>query len=87
MPLIKYKCSKDGCGQEFKKFFKTVLSVPPLSYCPQCGGDSSKRVLSAPSNNSVMTIDNGLTPRAVEVDQNIMEMRKERAYKEPDRGD
>lgn len=81
MPLIRYICTK--CANSFTSFQgKAVSSEVP---CKKCG-ERSTRTLSAPSSASKITIDNGVQPRAVEVNPDIMELRKDWS-KLPNRGD
>ncbi len=79
MPLIAYKCN---CGHLISKYERQVSNVPAVLTCPFCKTDTLKKILSAPSSSSKITVDNGVQARAVEIDPNIIEMNQERANKD-----
>lgn len=85
MPLIKYLCTNESCKKAFSVFKKRAEDALSKISCKFCGTES-KRVLSAPNSSSKISIDNGIQPRALEVDPNIMELREDWS-KPPDRGD
>lgn len=78
MPLIAYKCN---CGHSEKKYMRQVRDVPASLVCPNCN-EQMKKQLSAPSNSSKITIDNGVQGRAVEIQPDIIEINQERAKKD-----
>lgn len=78
MPIIAYSCE---CGTVMKKFHRTAKDAPSLLSCTKCGKES-KRILSAPSSVSKITIDNGVQARAVEVNPDIVEINEERSRKD-----
>ena len=53
------------------KFYRLAKSAPADLVCG-CGNEYKKQ-LSAPSNSSKISIDNGIQAKAVEVDLNIIE--------------
>lgn len=77
MPIIAYQCS---CGLVTKKFYRAVKDIPSCIVC-KCGNDSD-RTLSAPSSASMVSIDNGVQARAVEVNLNIVEDIRNRSTKD-----
>ena len=86
MPMIKYLCTKSECGLSFSLFYKLAKEAEKVVQCKRCNSDA-KKTLGSVNQASKITIDSGFQARAVEVDPNIMEQRKERAYKPPNRGD
>ena len=85
MPLIRYVCSNKECLETFKAFVKKASDVKDIEICKKCLSQA-KRSLSAPNTSSKISIDNGMQARAVEVDPNIEELRKDWS-KPPNRGD
>jgi len=77
MPLIFYLC---GCGKSKSKFFRIAKEAPTSFQC-DCGADFKKQ-LSAPSNASKITVDNGVQGRAVEVDLNIIQSNLDNSMKD-----
>jgi hypothetical protein len=77
MPIIAYQCS---CGLVTKKFYRVVKEIPSCLTC-KCGKDT-KRTLSAPSSASIVSIDNGVQARAVEVNLDIVEDVRNRSTKD-----
>jgi hypothetical protein len=65
--------------------FRLAKDIPPVLECRVCKTES-KRKLGSVNQTSKITIDNGQA-RAVEVRPDIMDLRHERAYKPPNRGD
>jgi hypothetical protein len=84
MPLVKYLCLDKECNTSFPIFYKSGKDVKESAPCKKCGKES-KRLLSAPTSSSKITIDNGQA-RAVEVNSNIVELQEDR-IKPPNRGD
>lgn len=78
MPLIAYKCK---CGHLISKYERQVANIPAFLTCPFCKTDTLKKMLSAPSNSSKISVDNGFQARAVEIDPNIIEMNEARSNK------
>lgn len=78
MPIIAYACV--DCKHIDKKFRRTVTDVPSFLICSKCG-KNSKKLLSAPTQQSKITIDNGIQARAVEVNPDIVEINKARSEK------
>jgi hypothetical protein len=68
MPLIKYICS---CKKTISKFFRGADNVPPIFLCV-CGLEA-KRQLGSPSASSIVTIDNGLMAKSLDVNLEIVE--------------
>lgn len=62
MPLLYYLCS---CGLHVSKFYR-IAKEAPIGLTCVCGGEYKKQ-LSAPSSKSVITIDNGVQAKSVEV--------------------
>jgi len=85
MPLFRYSCTNEKCKASFAIFKKSAKDALPIELCKKCGSES-KRILSVPNSSSKISIDNGLQPRAIEVDPNIMELREDWS-KPPNRGD
>jgi putative FmdB family regulatory protein len=84
MPLIKYQCTNKECNETFPILYKSGKDTKESVPCKKCGSEA-KRLLSAPTSSSKITIDNG-QPRAVEVYSNIIELQEDR-IKPPNRGD
>jgi len=78
MPLINYLCE---CNHSVSKFFRQVKDSPAFFSCTKCGKDA-KKILMAPNSTSVLTVDNGVQARAVEVNLEIVESIKDRANKD-----
>jgi len=76
MPLINFECTK--CGGCKNKFVK-VKDIQNTDICG-CGGEM-KRMLKAPSQMSVMTVDNGVQDRAVVVSQTVVDKEREKVEK------
>jgi|GEM_PF-3348138 len=83
MPRILYKCQ---CGSESYSVWATSKGIPDKKKCESCG-EESLRQLSAPSSKSVFVVDNGVQARAVEVNMETVESRKEDSRKDYNRGD
>jgi hypothetical protein len=77
MPLINYAC---GCGEIQKKYFQSAKDVPSVLKC-KCGLEA-KKAFGATSSSHLITIDNGLQARRLEVRENIMEINDERSAKD-----
>jgi hypothetical protein len=75
MPLISYLCS---CKKGTSKFFRKEA---PSSIPCECGLEM-KRQLSAPSNKSVLTIDNGVMAKSVEVNLDTIKSNEENSTKD-----
>jgi hypothetical protein len=75
MPLISYLCS---CKKGASKFFRKEV---PSSIPCECGLEM-KRQLSSPSNTSVITIDNGVMAKAVEVNLETIKSNEENSTKD-----
>ncbi len=78
MPLLNYQCS--SCKKGVSKFYKTSKDAPSALAC-ECGGES-KRKLSAPGSASVVTIDNGVMSRAVDVNLEVIASNLENSTKD-----
>jgi hypothetical protein len=77
MPLISYLCS---CKRVLSKFYRWRNDSPSSIVC-ECGGEF-KRQLSAPSNKSVLTIDNGVMAKSVEVNLETIKSNEENSTKD-----
>ena len=77
MPLINYVCD---CGEVLKKYFKSAKDASPTVKC-KCGSEA-KKSFGATSSSHLVTIDNGLMARAIQVNENIMEINDERSAKD-----
>lgn len=78
MPMIWYVCHE--CGFNLKK----ILRKPPYPstlICEKCNGSMTKE-LSAPTQSSKISIDNGLQARAVEITPDIIEINEARSKKD-----
>lgn len=78
MPLIAYSCQP--CGSVIKKFVRTAKDAVVSLICVKCGS-SLKKLLSAPSTTSKITVDNGVQARAVEIHPDIVEINEARSNK------
>jgi hypothetical protein len=67
MPLISYLCK---CGKSMSKFFRNSKDAYARLSC-DCGEDYVRQ-LSAPSQASIVTIDNGVQAKAVEVNLEVI---------------
>lgn len=77
MPLLHYICN--DCGFSLKKILRKA-PFPSTLICEKCNGSMIKE-LSAPSQSSKITVDNGVQARAVEIMPNIVEINEERSKK------
>jgi hypothetical protein len=77
MPLIAYVCE---CKNSISKLFRQVAQAPATVICDKCQKEM-KKTLSAPSQSSKITIDNGFQARAVEIVPDIIQINKERSEK------
>lgn len=77
MPILSYSCN---CGNVTKKYFRQAKDGPASFSCAKCG-NSAKKILSAPSSSSKITVDNGFQARAVEIVPDIIEINQARAEK------
>lgn len=77
MPLFNYLCE---CKESVKKFYRQAKDAPSIVPC-KCGKES-KRILSVPSNASIVVVDNGLQAKRTEVNLEIVESIKERSTKD-----
>ena len=78
MPLIAYSCS---CNHTVKKFVRDARKAHPFLVCDKCGLEM-KKMLSAPTSLSKVTVDNGFQAKAVEIIPNIIELNEERSSKD-----
>lgn len=67
MPLISYLCS---CKKNKSKFFRSIKEAPSILVC-ECGLDMKKQ-LSAPNTSSVITIDNGLMAKSLDINLEVI---------------
>lgn len=79
MPIIAYSCS--SCKNIAKKFYRLVPQAPGVLVCDKCNGEM-KKLLSAPSSVSKISVDNGAQARAVEIIPDIIELNQERNDKD-----
>lgn len=77
MPLLSYLCS---CGKSVSKFYRVAKDAPVELACV-CGSEY-KRQLSAPSSKSVITIDNGVQAKSVEVNLDTINSNQENSTKD-----
>jgi hypothetical protein len=77
MPLIYYACK---CGNSRSKFYRLGKDALSVIDC-ECG-DKLKKQLSAPSNASKVTIDNGHMAKQVEVDLEMVKSIEENSTKD-----
>ena len=77
MPLIAYQCE---CGSVIKKFTRAASGAPSSLICAVCS-KTMKKLLSAPSSTSKITVDNGFQARQVEINPDIVEINEERSNK------
>lgn len=78
MPLIAYSC--EPCNSVIKKFVRAAKDAPSFLICANCS-KNMKKLLSAPSSTSKITVDNGIQARAVEIHPDIVEINEERSNK------
>lgn len=78
MPLIAYGCN---CGHSLKKYTRQAKDAPASILCPKCNTDM-KKLLSAPSSSSKITVDNGIQARAIEIMPDIIEINEARSKKD-----
>lgn len=79
MPIFAYECA--DCNLIYKIYHRSVQSALLSIECEKCK-KQIKKLLSAPSNSSKITIDNGVQARSVEIIPNIIELNKERSEKD-----
>jgi len=77
MPLLYYLCC---CGKHVSKFYRQAASAPGGFAC-ECGKEYKKQ-LSAPSSKSVITIDNGVQAKSVEVNLDTIKSNEENSTKD-----
>lgn len=77
MPMINYACE---CGHSAKKIFRRAEGITSTILCEKCGKEMTK-LLSAPTQSSKISIDNGVQARRVEVSPDIIEVMEERSKK------
>lgn len=77
MPLLYYACS---CGKNKSKFYRLAKDAPAGFIC-ECGKEYKKQ-LSAPSSKSVITIDNGVQAKSVEVNLDTIKSNEENSTKD-----
>jgi len=63
------------------KFFRQASQAPAFFSCEKCG-KNAKRMLKAPSSQSIIKVDNGVQARAVEVNLDVIEDIKNRSTKD-----
>ena len=78
MPLIAYAC--EPCNSVVKKFVRAAKDSPSFLICTNCA-KNMKKLLSAPSSSSKITVDNGHQARAVEINPDIVEINQDRSNK------
>jgi hypothetical protein len=78
MPIIHYLCD---CGNAMSKFFRQAKESPAFFLCTKCE-KNAKKILKAPSSTSVVSIDNGIQARAVEVNLEVVEDIRARSTKD-----
>lgn len=80
MPLLVYACAS---GHSQKKLVRQVKDAPASLPCVKLDCDSpATRRLTAPSQSSKITVDNGHQARAIEILPNIVEINEERSAKD-----
>ncbi len=77
MPLINYICS---CGEVFKKYYKSAKDALSIVSC-KCGAEA-KKTFGNISSSHLITIDNGLMAKKIEVSPDIMQINDERSAKD-----
>lgn len=77
MPMIHYKCG--DCSHALKKIFRKP-PFPSTLICEKCNGSMTKE-LSAPTQSSKITVDNGVQARKVEISPDIVETNEARSNK------
>jgi hypothetical protein len=80
MPRILYLCS---CGIT-TPYYLTIEKITPFKTCSSCQKEA-KRVLSGPASLNKITVDNGVSAKAVEIIPNILELNEERRKNEKKR--
>lgn len=77
MPLIAYPCN---CGLVTKKYVKAAKDAAAFTTC-SCGNEA-KRGFGTTSSNHLITIDNGLMAKKIEISPDIMEINDERSSRD-----
>jgi hypothetical protein len=77
MPMIHYICN--ACGFHLKQILRRP-PYPSTLICEKCNGSMTKE-LSAPSQSSKISVDNGVQARRVEISPDIIETNKARSEK------
>lgn len=77
MPLIRYNCS---CKKNISKFFRAVRDVPPVLLC-ECGLEA-KRQFSSPNTANIVTIDNGVMAKALDINLEVIKSNEEDSTKD-----
>ena len=77
MPLLNYLCT---CGEVSKKYFKSAKEAPATIKC-KCDLEA-KKTFGLTSSSHLITIDNGLMAKKIEVSPDIMQINDERSQKD-----
>ena len=80
MPQIIYSRTCECKPKILKKIYRNGKDAPKTIACELCGVEA-KRLLSAPSSEAKVFIDNGSMARRVEVNPEIVQINKERSEK------
>ena len=76
--MIVYACEN---GHLVKKFIRQASQAPVSFICVTCKCDMKKQ-LRAPNSQSVITVDNGVQAKAVEVNLELVEAIKDQSTKD-----
>jgi hypothetical protein len=78
MPILAYACED---GHVTKKFFRKLPGKDVTFVCPVCLKPVQHQ-LCAPNSQSIVTVDNGVQAKAVEVNLDMIEKIREQSVKD-----
>ena len=81
--LIRFKCNNSDCSNEITKFFKNFKDITSFLDCGECSIGKLERQLGAAHTKSVQFIDNGTSPKAVEVTSEVVLKEFNKVQNEP----
>jgi hypothetical protein len=70
--LINYECNNPECTNSIVKSYKNYTDIENFLDCGECGIGKLERVLGAPASKTSIVIDNGVSPKQVEVSSEVV---------------
>jgi len=78
MPMIRFLCNNEDCGNEITKVYSKISDIASFLDCGACGVGKLERTLAAPTTKSTQMLDNGLQTRKLEIMNAIVDKEKDR---------